>query len=357
MLWAVPCDRVIRRRAALVAPCSLMEIAMKKVVFLLVGLCLVGGGLWWNAARQGSAGDLLVLYGNVDIRQVASGFRVGGRIIELKAEEGQVVTSGELLARLDPEPYEHARNRAQAELAMQRAEYAKMLAGNRPEDIAQARAALEGARGVYVNAVANLRRIEKLKTRQAIAQKDLDEARSAYTEAAARQKAAEEQLQLMEKGYREEDIARQEAAVQAAEAALDAAEMELSDTRLFAPQDGIVLTKVHEEGAIVQAGQTIYAITINNPVWIRAYVTQPDLGLIRPGQDVLLSVDARPDKTYRGTIGFISPVAEFTPKTVETKEVRNDLVFRFRVIADDPDNVMRQGMPVTITLRRDGSRP
>lgn len=330
---------------------------MKKTLLLLVGLCLVGGGLWWNAARHGTVGEMLVVYGNVDIRQVESGFRVGGRIIELAVEEGQAVKGGELLARLDPEPYEHARNRALAELAMQRAEYAKMLAGYRPEDIAQARAALEGARGAYANAAANLRRIENLKRQQAIAQKDLDEARSAHTEAAARQKAAAEQLQLMEKGYRAEDIARQEAAVRAAEAALATAEMELADTRLYAPQNGIVLTRVHERGAMVQAGQSVYTLTLNDPVWIRAYVTQPNLGCVRPGQEVLLSVDARPDRTYRGTVGFISPVAEFTPKTVETGDVRNDLVFRFRVIADDPDNVMRQGMPVTLTLRRDGGRP
>lgn len=131
----------------------------------------------------------------------------------------------------------------------------------------------------------------------------------------------------------------------------------LQDTELFAPQDGVVLTRVHEIGAVVQGGQTVYTVTLNNPVWIRAYVTQPNLGNIRPGQEVLLSIDATPDKTYRGRIGFISPTAEFTPKTVETKEVRNDLVFRFRVIADDPDNVMRQGMPVTVTLRKDGGKP
>ena len=148
-----------------------------------------------------------------------------------------------------------------------------------------------------------------------------------------------------------------EPAVEAARAELARATTNLQDTELFAPQDGVVLTRVHEIGAVVQGGQTVYTVTLNNPVWIRAYVTQPNLGNIRPGQEVLLSIDATPDKTYRGRIGFISPTAEFTPKTVETKEVRNDLVFRFRVIADDPDNVMRQGMPVTVTLRKDGGKP
>ena len=111
----------------------------------------------------------------------------------------------------------------------------------------------------------------------------------------------------MESGYRSEDVERQKAAVEAARAELARATTNLQDTELFAPQDGVVLTRVHEIGAVVQGGQTVYTVTLNNPVWIRAYVTQPNLGNIRPGQEVLLSIDATPDKTYRGRIGFISP--------------------------------------------------
>jgi HlyD family secretion protein len=91
-------------------------------------------------------------------------------------------------------------------------------------------------------------------------------------------------------------------------------------------------------------------LTLANPVWIRAFVGQPRLGLIKPGLDVWLEVDAAPGKRFRGRVGFISPQAEFTPKTVETREIRDDLVFRFRVVAEDPDNLMRQGMPVTVII-------
>ena len=161
----------------------------------------------------------------------------------------------------------------------------------------------------------------------------------------------------MESGYRSEDVERQKAAVEAAPCRTRPRNDEFAGYRAVRPAGRRGPDRVHEIGAVVQGGQTVYTVTLNNPVWIRAYVTQPNLGNIRPGQEVLLSIDATPDKTYRGRIGFISPTAEFTPKTVETKEVRNDLVFRFRVIADDPDNVMRQGMPVTVTLRKDGGKP
>ena len=119
---------------------------------------------------------------------------------------------------------------------------------------------------------------------------------------------------------------------------------------LAAPQKGIILTRAREAGAIVQAGQTVYTLTLTNPVWLRAYVDEPNLGKVKPGMSVRVAVDAAPGKTFPGTVGFISPTAEFTPKTVETREVRTALVYRLRVQVEDPENVMRQGMPVTITL-------
>ena len=323
---------------------------LKRIIVILVVLACAAGGIWWLYDGKRQPSDLLTLYGNVDIRQVDVGFRVGGRVTELFKEEGDAVKTGERLARLDAKPYEEVFDQAAAQLSMQEIELRKMVAGYRTEDIEQARATLSGAQAVYANAASNLRRVERLRQQNAVSQQSLDEALS-------RRNAAREQLQLMESGYRSEDVERQKAAVEAARAELARATTNLQDTELFAPQDGVVLTRVHEIGAVVQGGQTVYTVTLNNPVWIRAYVTQPNLGNIRPGQEVLLSIDATPDKTYRGRIGFISPTAEFTPKTVETKEVRNDLVFRFRVIADDPDNVMRQGMPVTVTLRKDGGKP
>src|SRR5205807_2386773 len=135
-----------------------------------------------------------------------------------------------------------------------------------------------------------------------------------------------------------------------AEARLEKAQTALTDTTLLAPSAGIISVRAREAGAIVQAGQTVYTLTLNDPVWIRAYVPQPRLGRIKPGMAVNLSIDSMPGKHYQGTVGFISPDAEFTPKSVQTDQVRDDLVYRIRVIASDPDDVFRQGMPVTVRV-------
>ncbi|MFR6518204.1 MAG: biotin/lipoyl-binding protein [Bilophila wadsworthia] len=326
---------------------------LKRIIVILVVLACAAGGIWWLYDGKRQPSDLLTLYGNVDIRQVDVGFRVGGRVTELFKEEGDAVKTGERLARLDAKPYEEVFDQAAAQLSMQEIELRKMVAGYRTEDIEQARATLSGAQAVYANAASNLRRVERLRQQNAVSQQSLDEARASYGDALSRRNAAREQLQLMESGYRSEDVERQKAAVEAARAELARATTN-GDTELFARRTAGPDPCTRSARCAGRADR--YTVTLNNPVWIRArHAAEP--GNIRPGQEVLLSIDATPDKTYRGRIGFISPTAEFTPKTVETKEVRNDLVFRFRVIADDPDNVMRQGMPVTVTLRKDGGKP
>lgn len=326
-------------------------------VRIIVGIVLLAAGLFFVLRQALPTGDTLTLYGNVDIRQVELAFRVGGRLDFLAVDEGDAVQAGQLLARLDPKPLEDALRRTKAECAMQQAELDKMLVGYRPEDVEQARAALSGQEAMLVLARQSLDRVSRLYSQRAVAKKELDSVRATYSEAVSRVDAAREQLRLMRSGYREEDIARQQAALDAARAAVDVAATNVADTSLYAPQEGIVLTRVREQGAVVQGGQSVLTLTLNNPTWVRAFVTQPNLGNIYPGQPVALSIDATPDVVYQGTVGFISPTAEFTPKTVETKEIRNDLVFRFRVLVAEPGKVMRQGMPVTLRLRKDGGKP
>ena len=238
---------------------------LKRIIVILVVLACAAGGIWWLYDGKRQPSDLLTLYGNVDIRQVDVGFRVGGRVTELFKEEGDAVKTGERLARLDAKPYEEVFDQAAAQLSMQEIELRKMVAGYRTEDIEQARATLSGAQAVYANAASNLRRVERLRQQNAVSQQSLDEARASYGDALSRRNAAREQLQLMESGYRSEDVERQKAAVEAARAELARATTNLQDTELFAPQDGVVLTRVHEIGAVVQGGQTVYTVTLNCP--------------------------------------------------------------------------------------------
>lgn len=227
---------------------------LKRIIVILVVLACAAGGIWWLYDGKRQPSDLLTLYGNVDIRQVDVGFRVGGRVTELFKEEGDAVKTGERLARLDAKPYEEVFDQAAAQLSMQEIELRKMVAGYRTEDIEQARATLSGAQAVYANAASNLRRVERLRQQNCRSQQSLMRRCASYGDALSRRNAAREQLQLMESGYRSEDVERQKAAVEAARAELARATTNLQDTELFAPQDGVVLTRVHEIGAVVQGG-------------------------------------------------------------------------------------------------------
>jgi len=129
-----------------------------------------------------------------------------------------------------------------------------------------------------------------------------------------------------------------------------AAKIQLADTELHAPSNGVILTRAQEVGAIVQAGATVLTLSLQTPVWVRAYVDEPHLGDVHPGAKVEVFTDSKPDQPYHGQVGYISPRSEFTPKSVETEELRTSLVYRLRVVVSDPDASLRQGMPVTVKL-------
>ncbi|WP_300808671.1 efflux RND transporter periplasmic adaptor subunit [uncultured Desulfovibrio sp.] len=291
-----------------------------------------------------------VLHGNVEIRQVDTGFRVGGRIAAVLAEEGERVQAGQVLARLDTDLLEAETDRIRAQLAQQEATLQRLERGYRSEEIAGARADAAAAAALAENARINLHRVEAMRSSNAISQKELDNARGTYRNAAAKHKAAREQLALVSAGYREEEILAQRAVVAATRASLQQAIIHLNDAELKAPQDGVVLTRAREAGAIVDTGQTVYTLSLVNPVWLRVYVDEPRLGRIRPGMRVEAETDAAPGRRFAGHVGYIAPAAEFTPKNVETYEVRTSLVYRIRVQIEDPDNIMRQGMPVRVFL-------
>ena len=146
-----------------------------------------------------------------------------------------------------------------------------------------------------------------------------------------------------------EDIDLSRAQLAEKEAAVQVAARQLADADLIAPSAGVVLSRVREAGAIVNAGDTVFVLSLTSPVWVRSYVSELDLGRIRPGQEVELRSDTPGASPLKGRIGFISTTAEFTPKTVETRELRTALVYRVRIVADDPEGVLRQGMPMTVT--------
>lgn len=242
--------------------------------------------------------DPLTLYGNVDVRQADLGFRVSGRIIDVIPEEGDLVKPGDKLAMLDPEPYKDQFNQAVAKVT--------------------------AAKVRLANADILLKRRDALVTDGSISKEDLENAQSSRDVLAA-------------------DL-------EEAIAGLGVAQTRLDDTMFYAPSEGTILTRVREPGTVVKESDAVMVLSIQDPVWVRAFIAEPALGMIYPGMKAEIHTDDPAGKIYEGHIGFISPVAEFTPKTVETTQLRTDLVYRLRVIADNPDKGLRQGMPVTVKL-------
>ncbi|MEZ5666223.1 MAG: secretion protein HlyD [Alphaproteobacteria bacterium] len=324
----------------------------RRIPIVVLALAAAGAAGWYVLwPREEPANDgTIVLYGNVDVRQVELGFRVGGRLARMHLEEGDPVAAGQLLAELDSQPLEDNVRLAEAQVALQQANLQKFEAGSRPAEIAQAEAQVAERQSELDNIVRNLNRQAQLLDSGFAAQQAYDDLRSQRSEAEARLRSAQRAYDLVAEGFRAEDVEAARANLDIAEASLARALTDLADARLTAPEGGVVLTRIAEPGAIMAAGAPVYAVTLSDPVWVRAYVTEPDLGRIHAGMAASVATDSAPDRAYAGHIGFISPVAEFTPKSVETADLRTDLVYRLRVIVDDPDNGLRQGMPVTVTL-------
>jgi len=327
---------------------------MKRLIGLTIVVAIAAAGGYaaydfWK--QQKSAPTDIVLYGNIDIREADLAFNVVGRIDSMLVEEGNEVESGQLLAALDDDIYQAEVDADKARVGAQRAVLNRLLAGSRPEEIKEARANVRAIEADLQDARANLRRTEKLATDRFASLQKLDEDRARVKNLEARLKAAQQVLSLAIQGPRDEDIAEARARLRADNSELELALRRLDYTKLFAKQRGVVKTRIVEPGAVVLANAPVYTIALSDPVWVRTYVSEPDLGRIHPGMNAEVFTDSAPDKTYEGWIGFISPVAEFTPKTVETREVRTSLVYRLRVYVKNPDNGLRQGMPVTVRLK------
>jgi HlyD family secretion protein len=323
---------------------------MKKILLAVVLLTLAAAGIWQLKGRLGRPDPALRLYGNVDIRGVDLGFRVPGKVLEMLPDEGDAVRPGQLLARIDPQPYTHELARAEAELAAAEAELRLKEAGARSEEIEQARAAVEESRVAARDATRAYQRQASLVGSGGTSKQNLETAEAALDQANQRVKLNEAKLKLLAAGFRAEEKAAAAARVALAKAARASAALQMADTELKAPAAGVVLTRAVEPGAILPAGATVFSLSLEQPVWVRAYVHEPDLGRVAPGTRVLVTTDSRPNQPFHGKVGFVSPRAEFTPKSVETPELRTSLVYRLRVVVEDPDGTLRQGMPVTVTL-------
>jgi len=331
----------------------------RKLIIPLLAVVVLGGGgvyFWQRTHHQAPPATTLTLYGNVDIRQVQLAFNGTDRIEHMLVREGEAVHKGQPLATLDTTRLEQNVALLEAQAAAQQQNVIRLKRGNRPEEIRKARADAEAARIGAQNAEKAYRRLEDLVAQKFVARQQADDAKAAADAAQSRFEAAQATSRLQVLGPRAEDIAAAEFTLKANEAALALARKQLADASLVAPADGVIQDRILEPGDMVSAQRSVYTLALTDPIWVRAYVQGPDMGKIHPGMGAEVTTDSYPGKRYRGWLGYISPSAEFTPKSVETTEVRSNLVYQVRVFVCNPQNELRLGMPATVSIALDQSQ-
>src|SRR5262245_10868813 len=328
---------------------------MRRMVWvgaLVVVIALIAGAAWWLTRRESAPGELIA-YGNVDLRQVQLSFNNSERIAVVLVQEGERVRKGQVLARLDTRRLEPQVAQAEAQVAAQRQVVQRLHSGSRPEEIAQARANVASAKADAENAHQQYERIKsaaEMSAGRAVRQQDVDTAKAALQVAEAKLVVNQRALDLAVIGPRREDIAEAEARLRADEAQLALLRQQLVDAELLAPMDAVVRNRILEPGDMASPQRPVFSLAITDPKWVRAYVSEPELGKVHQGMAATVSVDSFPNRRFEGWVGFISSVAEFTPKAVQTQELRPSLVYEVRVFVKDPADELRLGMPATVHL-------
>jgi HlyD family secretion protein len=328
---------------------------MRRLGLFVLVLALVGaaaGGAWWFNHRETSATELK-LYGNVDLRQIQLAFNNNERITEVLVQEGDRVKKGQLLARVDARRIEPQVAQVEGTVNAQRAVVDRLHHGNRPQEIAEAKANVESAGADASNARRNYDRLKNLSERShggAVSQQDLDNAKFAAESADAKLNALKKALEVWILGPRKEEVAENEARLKADEGQLEYLRQQLVDTQLIAPADSIIRTRLSEPGDMASPTKPVFSLAVINPKWVRAYVSEVNLAKVREGMITSIEVDSFPDRRFEGWIGFVSPIAEFTPKSVQTEDLRTSLVYEVRAFVKDPKDELPLGMPATVYL-------
>ena len=322
---------------------------MNRRAFVLIVVAALGAGAAWWYAHQGGNGGPLRVFGNVDLRQAELAFHDNERIAAVLVEEGSRVKKGQVLARLDTSRLEPLVAQAAASVAAQKQVFERLKTGSRPEEVAQARAQVESARADATNARRQYDRMKDL-SRGAVSVQDLENTKAALDMAEARLTVSQKSLDLSVLGPRKEEVAEAEARLHANEAQLALLEQQLRDAELKAPQDAVVRSRLMEPGEMASPQRPVFTLAITDPKWVRAYAAEPDVGKLKENLPAIVTVDSFPGRRFEGWVGFISPVAEFTPKAVQVEELRTSLVFEVRVFVKDPKDELRLGMPATVEL-------
>ncbi len=306
---------------------------------------------WFISKRsQGEPAATLKLSGTIEATTVAPGFKVNGRLSERLVDEGEEVISGQVLARVETDDLEQELALRQADLSVAMELLKELEAGSRREEVAQAEAALDRIKAEESRVKTDYARQEELFRREVIASRDFENSHAALLSIHAQAREADERLKLLRNGPRPETIRQARARVNSLRSALELSRHRLNDATLRSPTTGTVLAKHLEPGELVNTGTPVVTIGDLDTVWVRAYIPETELGKISQGQEVQVRSDTFPGRLYKGTVSFISPEAEFTPKSVQTEKERVKLVFRIKIKVRNVKRELKPGMPVDAVL-------
>jgi HlyD family secretion protein len=327
----------------------------KKIVIPIVLLAAAGTAAWFYASsrtsRKTETDGALVASGTVEATDAQLGFQAPGRVVSIVPREGDRVTAGQELARLERSELEARREQSEAQVQAARAALAELERGSRREEIAQARAALAAASDRRADAERDLARTRRLFDGGAVSREALDKAQVSLDVVRSQQTQAAEQLRLVQAGPREERKDAARAQVAQAEAAVRGVEATLGNTVLAAPFDGLVTVRHREPGEIVPAGLPVLTVMDPRSRYVRIYIPENRVGAVRIGSRATITADTYPDKTYPGEVSFIASEAEFTPKSVQTTEERVRLVYEVKVrVTGDPGFDLKPGLPADVRL-------
>ena len=386
---------------------------MKKIIPLVLLAAAAAGGVYYWSQRPKDDPDHIKVSGNIEMTQVAVAFKTPGKVVELLVDEGAAVKKGDVVARLDRETITRQRGRDQAgvasaesalaqlrttislqketlesDIAMRASEIRSaesrlkdLLAGARPQEIQQAEAALRDARTQQEQARKDWERAEKLFKDEDISASQHDQFRTRYNSAQEIGRQADQRLSLIKEGPRKEEIEAARAQLSRAQAAMKFSEAnrlevrrkeqevgarqaevdrtraqvsvvdsQIDETVAATPINGVVLVKSVDLGEVVNAGTPVMTIADTARPWLRGYITESQLGRVKLGSAVKITSDSFPGKTYAGKVAFISSEAEFTPKQIQTTEERVKLVYRIKVVAENPNGELKLNMPVDAVI-------
>jgi len=310
-----------------------------------------GGGSWWKLRQPSVAINQLTLYGVTDIREAHLAFRVSDRLESMLVDEGDWIEAGQVLAKLDTTVLEANLGEYQAMAQSASHTLDRLNNGSRPEEIERAQAAVNEAIVMMDDASRKLDEVLNMEKEGATSQREIEATKAEYAASEDRADLLKADLALMIAGPRKEDIAKAQAELQAANARVTLAQQRLSDATLTAPVSGVIRVRLHEPGEMVGPTTPVVLLAETDPIWIRVYIDESDLGKAELGMKASISIDSHPGKTFEGWLGSISPTAEFTPKPIATEELRTRLVYQARVFVRDPDRIFKLGMPATVVLK------